>query len=483
MHNGKRELIEFSTPIQHVIVIYLENRTPEDLFGAYWRVINPTTGNTFGTDLDLIDPSSLTPPLSPHPLDFFGNPNHDHSPGFMDDATGVWPTGDPNKSGYWYVPTPNPITPATPSVSQYISIIENWAYANHTLQSNEGPSFEAHQYLISGQSGGLPDSSIYPQGMANNPRPGGNPPPGNGTCYSTPQNVDTVNMYSPYPTPSPSIAPACNEYPSIVDFMASAAPLASPYYQWQYIAFNRKSIWAAPMAITHLYNAYSADPNPDKTGQPFAIDPDAENFVLNLGGTTETPNPRRPFALLTYITPCMGESDHPNSLAPGTDMGFDDAPQWLSYVLNAVGESTFWDNTAVIVSWDDWGGFYDNYSPQPWPFHPTPNPYGAPTGNPADPNEWGFRVPLMVLSPYIASRGTIDPNPMSQGAILNFVETIFSLTPHALGGDDYTNQGEDLTEMFNFNAATPLPWITLSSTFTPQHGDCPTATPSPTPPP
>jgi phospholipase C len=400
----------------------------------------------------------------------------------MQEAPGVWPTNHPDKSGYWYVPTPDPLTPPTPSVSQYISIIEDWAYANHTLQSNEGPSFEAHQYLVSGQSGGLADSSITPQGMVNNPNPGGNPPPGNGTCYSSSgQETLTVNMFSPYPLPSTGTAPPCNEYPSIVDYMASAAPAASPYDQWQYVAFNEKSIWSAPMAITHLYHDYSADPNPDKTGQPFAVDPDAENFVLNLGGTTETPNPRRPFALLTYLTPCLGESDHPNSAAPGGSAGFDDAPQWLAYVLNAIGESTFWNDTAVIVSWDDWGGFYDNYSPGPWPFHPTPNPYGVPTGNPADPNEWGFRVPLMVLSPYIKSRGEINPNRFSQGAILNFVETTFSLPTNALGGDDYTNQGEDLTEMFNY-AATPLPWIALSSSFTPQHtGFCPTPTPSPPP--
>jgi phospholipase C len=172
-------------------------------------------------------------------------------------------------------------------------------------------------------------------------------------------------------------------------------------------AFDQFSIWSAPMAIQHLYAPY-ASASPAIPQQPFAVDPDAENWILN-------------------------ESDHPNKLAPGNN-GFDDGPDWLAYVLNAVGGSAYWQNTAVVVTWDDWGGFYDNYSPTPWPFHATPNPYGTPTGNPQDPNEWGFRVPLIVISPYVKSRGYISSARISQGAILNFIETVFSLPLKRAGG-------------------------------------------------
>jgi phospholipase C len=219
-------------------------------------------------------------------------------------------------------------------------------------------------------------------------------------------------------------------------------------------AFDQFSIWSAPMAIQHLYAPY-ASASPAIPQQPFAVDPDAENWILN-------------------------ESDHPNKLAPGNN-GFDDGPDWLAYVLNAVGGSAYWQNTAVVVTWDDWGGFYDNYSPTPWPFHATPNPYGTPTGNPQDPNEWGFRVPLIVISPYVKSRGYISSARISQGAILNFIETVSSLPLNALGGDDLTNQSNDLTDMLNLSA-TPLPWISLPSHFTPLNNQmCPTPTPSPTP--
>lgn len=237
IHGNKRELIAFSTPIQHVVVIYMENRTPENLFGAFFGALNPRTGHFFGVDLDLANPqatnqSPMPSPLAAHPLTYPSNPNHEHSDEFISEASGTW---DSN-AGYWYVPTPT--APASASVSNYITLIEDWAYENHTLQSNEGPSFEAHQYAIAGQSGGLSDSNITPEGMVDNPKPRDtNGPPGNGTCATpgTTQSALTVNMYSPYPLPSESAAPPCNEYPTILDFMASAAPSASPYEQWQYV--------------------------------------------------------------------------------------------------------------------------------------------------------------------------------------------------------------------------------------------------------
>lgn len=176
-HGNKRELVAFSTPIQHVVVIYMENRTPENLFGAWYGTTNPSTGNTFGTDLKLEDVSLVSPNayFSPEPLTHGKDPAHNHNAAFVDEAAGSWPTAG-DKSGYWYVPTSG----ASPSVSNYIALIENWAYENSTLESNEGPSFVAHQYAIAGQSGGLSNSNIAPNGMSENPAGGTGPDPGPG---------------------------------------------------------------------------------------------------------------------------------------------------------------------------------------------------------------------------------------------------------------------------------------------------------------
>jgi len=58
-----------------------------------------------------------------------------------------------------------------------------------------------------------------------------------------------------------------------------------------------------------------------------------------------------------------------------------------------------------------------------------------------DSSEWGIRVPLIVISPYVARRGYISPIQRSQGAILNFIEDVFSLPQHALNGR--TRRGTD----------------------------------------
>jgi len=108
------------------------------------------------------------------------------------------------------------------------------------------------------------------------------------------------------------------------------------------------------MAVKSLYTDY-LDGVQGSNGhtlntEPFAADPNAYNFVANLTPNA-VPSPVRPFASLTYITPCVAESDHPNF------SGHSDGPQWLAFVLNAIGESPYWQNTAVVVTWDDWGGF------------------------------------------------------------------------------------------------------------------------------
>lgn len=477
IHNGKRELITFSTPIQHVVIIYMENRTPEDLFGAYYNSPAPN-GTPLGDprELDLINPASASPSISPEPLNAKDDPNHEHEPGFTDKVTGNY------SSGLSYVETPSP-TLSVPSVDNYITLIEHFGYANHVLQSNEGPSFEAHQYAIAAQSGGLLDSNLTPYAMVNNPGVKGTDQTdpntdkvGTGTCFSTPGSgidTDTTDMTTPYPGnqgTAPKATP-CNEYPTILDEIASAAPSTPPYDQWQYVAKDATSIWSAPMAVRHLYAAYNSATS--KITQPFAVDPDALNFVLNItNSASPTPNPARPFAELTYLTPCTDESDHPNNDL--TTTGADNGPQWLAWVVDSIESSQYWPNTAIIITWDDWGGFWDNATPSPWPTHPDPAP--TPYNTTQDPNEWGFRVPLIVISPWVARFGDVSTTHRSQGAILNFVESTFGLA--SLNGDDLSNGADNLGDLFDFSQIRP----TLSPSYPPTRfspgpvGSCPAPT-------
>jgi len=137
---------------------------------------------------------------------------------------------------------------------------------------------------------------------------------------------------------------------------------------------------------------------------------------------------------VAYVTPNDTYSDHPyNTL---TNHGQD----WIALITNAIGgDPYYWNDTVVLVIWDDWGGFYDHVPP-PFAF----NPAG---GNP-NPMEYGMRVPLLIVGAYVVP-GTVDHTVRSGAAILTFIESVFGLP--SLGTLDA--QGDNLSAVFNWSQA------------------------------
>jgi phospholipase C len=113
-------------------------------------------------------------------------------------------------------------------------------------------------------------------------------------------------------------------------------------------------------------------------------------------------------------------------------------------------QSPDWSSTAIFVTWDDWGGFYDNIKP---PF--------------VDKNGYGLRVPGLVISPY-AKRGYIDHQTLSFDAYAKFIEDDFlsgqRLNPKTDGRPDprpdvreNVSQLGNLLADFNFNQTPRKP--------------------------
>lgn len=107
---------------------------------------------------------------------------------------------------------------------------------------------------------------------------------------------------------------------------------------------------------------------------------------------------------MSWVIPDGGASDHPDN---PTDTG----PSWVAAIVNAIGQSSYWADTAIIVTWDDWGGWYDHVAPMP----------GI-----RDSYEYGLRVPLIVISPYTKPAYISHVN-HDFGSILKSVETVFLL--------------------------------------------------------
>jgi phospholipase C len=125
---------------------------------------------------------------------------------------------------------------------------------------------------------------------------------------------------------------------------------------------------------------------------------------------------------VSWLIPSLEDSDHPASGCSG-------GPRWVSSVINAIGQSKYWDSTAVILLWDDWGGWYD----------PAPAPQTNYTS-------LGFRVGTVVISPW-ARPDTVVHTQYEFGSILKFIEQNFGLG--SLHTTDETSTS--ITDMFNFS--------------------------------
>ncbi|MDQ2992365.1 MAG: alkaline phosphatase family protein [Candidatus Eremiobacteraeota bacterium] len=103
---------------------------------------------------------------------------------------------------------------------------------------------------------------------------------------------------------------------------------------------------------------------------------------------------------VSWLAPANTYSEHPPALVSK-------GQAYVTGVINAVMQSPDWDSTAIFLTWDDWGGFYDHVTP------PT-----------IDENGYGLRVPGLVISPY-ARRGFIDHQTLSHDAYAKFIEDVF----------------------------------------------------------
>jgi phospholipase C len=146
---------------------------------------------------------------------------------------------------------------------------------------------------------------------------------------------------------------------------------------------------------------------------------------------------------VTWVTPDFASSDHAqiglkqHRVARGQrDLG----PQWVANVVNAVGRSRFWGTTAIVVIWDDWGGWYDHVPP------PQLDELGL-----------GFRVPMIVIGPY-AKRGYVSHVQHEFGSLLKFAEEVFALP--SLGTTDV--RADDLADCFDFRQR-PRPLVQVAT--------------------
>ncbi|HLY02156.1 MAG TPA: alkaline phosphatase family protein [Candidatus Cybelea sp.] len=381
--------------IQHIVIVIQENRTLNNLFYGFPGAMTVAYGyNSEGQKIALKPVTLATTWDLSHSLsDFLKDCNGSGKVlgtrclmnGFNHETWSCGASGGPkcpNKNPpYSYVPHSE--------TKPYFFIGKHYVLADQMYASDlDGSSFVSHQYVIAGQAEmsygsptggwGCPDPNSYILTLTRGWRRAGERAAG-------------------------SEIPLCWSDKTLGDEMDDAG-LSWAYYASQY--YGDGGLWSAYQNIRQIYNGL------DWTKD--VISPQTDFFDDVSNGKLRD---------VSWITPTCENSDHP---ACGSKTG----PSWVASIVNAVGESKYWDSTAIFVFWDEWGGWYDPEAPKK-----------------VDYDGLGFRIPMLVVSAY-AKQGYVSHTRYEHGSILRFVEDTFGLG-HLAASDRRATPPDDA---FDFNA-------------------------------
>ncbi|MGA8534501.1 MAG: alkaline phosphatase family protein [Candidatus Tumulicola sp.] len=384
-----------SNHLQHIVLVIQENRSFDNLFATFPGADGATSGkNSKGQTVTLVK-ANLAGALDVNHASkaFLAAYDNGKMDGFnLEGIDGNNPAGN---YPYQYV---NPS-----KIKTYWTLAQQYALADHMFQTQGSGSFTAHQDLIAGTTAGtfgtLTGSLIdYPSNFKN----WGCDAPAGTTTPITQWNGSypiPINTSGPFP---------CLTYPTgTLRDLLDEKKVSWKYYAPPYVNATAGTLWNAFAAIDAVRHGPEWATN---------ISTPEKNVI------TDVRNGKLP--AVSWVIPDQPHSDHPNGKgAP------DEGPSWVASVVNAIGKSSYWNSTAVIVVWDDWGGFYD-HEPPPFLDHA---------------GGLGFRVPMIVVSPYVAA-GTISHTKYEFGSILKFIEDTFDLG--SLGTTD--KRATSIGNMFDF---------------------------------
>jgi phospholipase C len=408
--------------IQHVVIVIQENRSFDNFFATFPGADGTRTGKAAAMPRSIAESCNepierpTTIPLkevdlapTPGPSATWQDLDHlyrgfkiDYDGGKMDGFDlsfyGSSGLGGPTcRYSYQYV---NPA-----QIAPYWDMAKQYVLADHTFQQQGSGSFTAHQELIAGGTLITPNealidnASFFPWGCDANKsvvtaiiKPGGK----------------VYEFGGPFP---------CFNYTTLRDLLDAKSVSWKFYAQ----AVQKESgpqkgdtggIWSAFDAIKAV--RYSPEWHNNVTRSSLDIFNDIKN---------------RRLPAVSWVTPDGANSDHPGEFSMRQEP-VDTGPSWVASIVNAIGESPYWKSTAVVILWDDWGGYYDHVPP------PLPrNWQGGP----------GFRVPMLIVSPYVKPH--VDHTVYQFGSILKFVEDVWGLG--SLGRNDA--HSASIGNAFDFN--------------------------------
>jgi phospholipase C len=400
--------------ISNVIVIIQENRSFEDFFAGYPSANAPTTGcaspppsGNVKPPLSTERPHSSSSPcpngdteVSLHEVTFENNPDlrHDWTSSMVDwnrgqmDGFTAYGTEQGPYDAYAYI--------KHSQIQPYWTMAQQYVLADEMFPTEFGGSFTAHLTLVAGTD----DIKLPHEAEVNFP----NAPPDD--CDAPP------GTKSSYLTPNRRVHYFKGPFPCFDQFNTIAQVLDTAGISWKIYATRvlDAGFWEPFEAIKYV--RYGPD------WPTHVIAPETKVLRDVRDGR---------LASVTWVTPSPVDSDHP---ADHSDTG----PSWVASIVNAIGTSSYWPKSAIVVVWDDWGGFYDNAAPPQ-----------------LDYRGLGIRVPCLIVSPY-AKRAYVSSVQYEFGSILRFIEEVHGLPAGSIGPTPlgYTDgRAASLDDAFDFAQA------------------------------
>jgi phospholipase C len=369
-------------PIKHVIFIIKENHSFDNLFARF----PGADGATYALAGNRKVPLGITPDHLAFDIDHAGNSaayavNGGHMNQF-------YALGGAEQFGHDYADTAY----TQKQIPNYWAYASHFALADHLFSTIMGPSFPNHLALIAAQSGGAIDN---PLGQTNHVW----------GCDAKGPSLVTVRTAAGNLTQ----VPPCFNFTTLAD-EANQKGVSWRYYAAPYGANGY--VWAAYDAIRHIRDSRY-------WRQASTLD---TRFASDVAGGK--------LASITWLTPNTGPSDHPpNSMCVGEN--------WTVQQINAVMKSKFWRSTAIVLTWDDFGGLYDHVAP------PAVNNIA-----------FGPRVPAIVISPY-ARAHTVVSTTFDFTSMIRFAEDTFGLGRLP----EYDPRIPSIAAMFNFHQKPLAPLV------------------------
>jgi phospholipase C len=396
------------TPIQHVVIIIQENRSFDNVFAGFPGADAPTAGKLYG---------GQKVPLVSIPFD---TQDIDHNYFYsVDDIDGGKMDGFShnvyayNRSGYASKDALSFLNPTL--VAPYWSMAKQYVLADKMFPTEHGPSWTAHIDLIAGTTNVSPSVAVidFPSSSPYD-------------CYA-PAGTTTITINSQQ---HQGVGP----YPCFtqLQFHTMADTLDAANVSWRYYA---PAIFGGTCSdCGYTWSAFSSI-------KKVQSGPDWSN-VISPPPRILTDIGKGQLAGVTWVVPDELYSDHSEKTTQPW------GPSWVAAVVNAIGQSKFWNSTAIVVLWDEWGGFYDDAVPPKLSF-----------------NGLGIRVPCIIISPY-AHRG-VSHTQYEFGSVLKFTEQVFNLPALGPTASGYTDtRATSILDSFDFQQ-TPIKFTPISAPYPP----------------